>query len=93
MTSRSNCFTPSPVGVASDRLWLSNPAVYPEREPLRHIVLGSPAGVRQTIHRLHVVQYVEQIHWSPLIVVPPSGIVITPEQGEVMTYLVRYRQA
>lgn len=91
--SLSYPFLPSQPGTVHDSLRQSSPASLPEREPLRHILLGSPAGVRQTINRLHVLHYVEQIHWSQLIVVPPSGLVITPEQGEVMSYLVRYRQA
>ena len=58
---------------------------------LRHILLGSRDGVQQTIHQLHHLGYVEHLHWSQLITVPPSGIVITPHQGEFMSYLVRMR--
>jgi hypothetical protein len=58
---------------------------------LRHILLGSRAGVRHTINRLHVLNYVEQRLWSQLIVVPETGIVMTPEEGEVMSYLIHWR--
>lgn len=72
-------------------LRLANPQPQPEREPLRHILIGSADGVRQTIHTLHKLNYVEQHAWSKLIQVPTTGILITPEQGEVMSYLIRYR--
>ncbi len=45
--------------------------------------------MQQTIHQLHSLGYVDQSYWSQLIAVPPSGIVITFSQGEVMAYLVR----
>ncbi|NJM99585.1 MAG: hypothetical protein HC800_22760 [Phormidesmis sp. RL_2_1] len=58
-------------------------------EPLRHILLGSPGGVRQTIHLLHTLRYVENALWSPLVSIPNEQIIITPRQGEVMSILVR----
>ncbi|WOD40738.1 hypothetical protein [Nodosilinea sp. E11] len=64
-------------------LRLAKPSPQPER--LRHLVIGSPEGVRATIHRLHAT-------WSQLITIPPSGILITPEQGEVFSLLRRARQ-
>ncbi len=76
---------------ASSPLVLAPPQPQPNREPLRHILLGSRDGVQQTIHQLHHLGYVEQLHWSQLLTVPPSGIVITPHQGEFMSYLVRMR--
>ena len=70
---------------------LAPPPSQPQREPLRHILLGSRTGVQHTIHQLHSLGYSDQSYWSQLIAVPPSGIVITPHQGEVMAYLVRWR--
>ena len=64
----------------------------PQREPLRHLIMGSPAGVRSAIHQLHVLRYAEQREWSQLLTIPPDGIVLTPTQGEVMSYLIRQRQ-
>ena len=52
------------------------------RERLRHLVIGSPDGVRSAIHSLHRLNYADQAIWSRVIAVPASGIVITPEQGE-----------
>jgi hypothetical protein len=72
-------------------LRLANPDVQPGRERLRHLIMGSPEGVRSTIHTLHVLQYAEQCTWSRLLKIPESGILITPEQGEVFSYLLRDR--
>ena len=70
-------------------LRLANPTPQPERERLRHLVIGSPEGVRSTIHTLHVLGYAEQATWSQLVTIPESGILITPAQGEVFSLLRR----
>ncbi len=59
-------------------------------EPMRHILLGTPGGVRQTIHLLHTLRYVESALWSPLVSLPSEPLIITPRQGEVMSILVRH---
>lgn len=79
-------------GEATSPLLLAQPDAQPGRERLRHLVIGSPEGVRSTIHALHVLNYAEQSNWSKLIMIPESGILITPNQGEVFSYLLRYRQ-
>lgn len=58
----------------------------PPREFIRHILLGSPGAVRQTIHLLHTLRYCETVLWSPVIPVE-EPLVITPEQGEAMSLL------
>lgn len=73
-------------------LQLAEAATQPGREPLRHIIIGSPAGVRGAIHHLHLLRYADPLQWSKQFPVPPSGLQITPEQGEVFSYLLRYRQ-
>ncbi|MEO0984235.1 MAG: hypothetical protein AAFY20_01655 [Cyanobacteria bacterium J06639_14] len=65
------------------------PTSQPERDRLRHLIIGSPEGVRSAIHQLHVLKYAEQLAWSQLIVVPTSGLMITTQQGEVMSILRR----
>ena len=60
-----------------------------EGEPLRHILLGTPGGIRQTIHLLHTLRYVENVLWSPLVPIPNDQLIITPRQGEVMSILVK----
>ncbi|WP_017302190.1 hypothetical protein [Nodosilinea nodulosa] len=73
-------------------LCLETPDTQPERERLRHLVIGSPEGVRGAINHLHLLRYAEQHEWSWLVTIPASGILITPAQGEVFSYLLRYRQ-
>jgi len=52
------------------------------REPLRHLLIGSPRGVTSTIHNLYRLGYAEVGIWSPLLP--------TPNPGEVMSILTRY---
>lgn len=89
------CFTRQDLRVLAELgglspLRLENPSPRPER--LRHLVIGSPEGVRGAINHLYLLQYAEQRECSQLITIPPSGILITPEQGEVFSYLLRHRQ-
>ncbi len=55
-------------------------------ESIRHILLGKPAAIRQTIHLLHTLHYTETILWSPVLTIEES-VVITPAQGEAMSLL------
>ncbi len=58
-------------------------------EPLRHILLGSPGAVRQTIHLLHTLHYAETVLWSPIMAIE-EPLIITPAQGEAMSLLRRW---
>ena len=60
----------------------------PVREPLKHLLIGSPVAVRQTIHQLHHLGYAEAGLWSPLTAVPQAQLMLNP--GEVMSILMRY---
>ena len=70
---------------------LNTPKPREGREPLRHLLLGSEAGVNEAVQRMQVLKYAEQFLWSREIEVPEKGILITPNQGEVLRYLVRWR--
>ena len=70
---------------------LDTPKPSEGREPLRHILLGSEEGVKTAVQRMQVLGYAEQFMWSREIEVPETGMVITPNQGEVLRYLVRWR--
>lgn len=59
-------------------------------EELRHILLGSPAAVRQTIHLLHHLRYVETLRWTPLIAIPQKRLILSPKDGDVMSMLVKH---
>jgi hypothetical protein len=52
---------------------------------LRDLVIGSPEGVRATINLLYGLTYAEQATGRQLVTIPRSGILITPEQGEVFS--------
>ncbi|KPQ34745.1 MAG: hypothetical protein HLUCCA11_13540 [Phormidesmis priestleyi Ana] len=58
------------------------------RETIRHILLGSPGAVRQTIHLLHTLHYAETVLWSPVMRIE-EALMITPAQGEAMSLLRR----
>ncbi len=53
-------------------------------EPIRHILLGKPAAIRQTIHLLHTLHYTETILWSPVLTIE-EALVIAPTQGEAIS--------
>lgn len=55
-------------------------------DAVRHILLGKPDAIRQTIHLLHTLRYTETILWSPVLTVT-EPIVITPAQGEAISLL------
>ncbi|MEL6249815.1 MAG: hypothetical protein AAFN18_12885 [Cyanobacteria bacterium J06554_6] len=61
----------------------------PPGETIRVILLGSVGGIHQTRHLLHNLRYVEVSQWSPLLEIPERNLVITPEQGEQMSILVK----
>ena len=54
----------------------------PDREPLKHLLIGSAKGVTSAIHALHARGYAEATAWSSL---QP-----TANPGEVMSVLMRY---
>ncbi|MBE9066904.1 hypothetical protein IQ260_09580 [Leptolyngbya cf. ectocarpi LEGE 11479] len=56
---------------------------------IRHILLGHPSHIRQTIHLLHNLRYVETSQWSPLIEVPDNRLILRPQPDEVISMLVR----
>ena len=59
-----------------------------QKDRLRHILLGTPEEIRQAIHQLHVLNYVEPMLWSPIMAVG-DRLIITPDQGEAMSLLRR----
>ena len=84
-------FESSTSGETTEAISLNTPKPRDGREPLRHILLGSREGVDEAVQQLHVLKYAEQFLWSKPIEVPENGILITPNQGEVLRYWVRWR--
>jgi hypothetical protein len=68
---------------------LTNQAFEDDREAVRHIIIGSPLGVRRTIYQLHAARYADVACWTHPIAIPDDRIIITPEQGEIMSLLVK----
>ncbi len=53
--------------------------VEPDRGPLRHLLIGDPALVRQVIRQIHLRQYqVDMLLWSPLLAIPETSLLIPP---------------
>jgi hypothetical protein len=52
-----------------------------QREPIKHLLIGSPKAVSSTIHYLQVIGYASVGDWSPLLP--------TANPGEVMSILSR----
>ncbi|YAF93826.1 MAG: hypothetical protein AB3A66_14425 [Nodularia sp. CChRGM 3473] len=54
---------------------------FPTREPIKHLLIGSPKAVTSTIHYLQVIGYASVGDWSQLLP--------TTNPGEVMSILIR----
>lgn len=54
---------------------------FPKREPIKHLLIGSPKAVNSTIRYLQVIGYASVSEWSPLLP--------TTNPGEVMSILSR----
>lgn len=50
-------------------------AIEGDREAVRHIIIGSPLGVRRTIHQLHALRYEEAVRWTHPIAIPDDRII------------------
>ena len=57
-----------------------------ERSFIRHILLGHPEAVQQTIHLLHTLHYTETVLWSPAIATQ-QPLIIAPMPSEVVSLL------
>jgi hypothetical protein len=69
---------------------LLSPPELREREPIRHLLIGSPTAVQLTIHRLHVLHYADAGLWSPAIALVGEQLMLSLNSGEVMRVLVQY---
>ncbi|MEA5462863.1 hypothetical protein [Leptothoe sp. PORK10 BA2] len=74
-------FTESTLPTDFDRL--------PTGSTIRHILLGRPSDIRQTIHLLHNLRYVETSQWSTLIEVPDNRLILRPDADQMISMLVR----
>jgi hypothetical protein len=65
-------------------------AAEPRREPIRHLLIGSPTLVQHTIHQLHNLRYAEAGLWSPEINLTSAETVLTLNPSEILRILLRY---
>jgi ACT domain-containing protein len=49
----------------------------PEREKLKLILIGSIAGIKEQIHKLHVLGFADAGDWSRLVSVPGEAVVMS----------------
>jgi hypothetical protein len=61
------------------------------REPVRVLVIGSSEGVTDVVMELYRRGFAEVNAWSRLQPMPRTTAAITPNPGEVMSILTRYR--
>jgi hypothetical protein len=87
---KATCVTANePLTLATTLPQLISPSLPPKqgsRESIRHILLGSPEAIRQTIHLLHSLHYSETVLWSPIMAIE-DAVIITPAQGEAISLL------
>lgn len=57
-------------------------AEQPLKEPIKHLLIGSPKAVTSTIHHLHQLGYAQVGDWSSLLPSPTNP-------GEVMSILIK----
>jgi len=81
LSSADNANTPIPNQTSPERSRGAHSQASPEREPIKHTLIGSPKAVNSTIRVLHQLKYAEISDWSPLV---PTG-----RTGEVMSILIR----
>ena len=82
----------SPLTPEAAQLRLAEPPYQPDGEVVRHILIGSPAGIRETIHLMHINRYtVEQSLWTGPIAIGPDGVKLSRREGQVLAYLMRQR--
>ena len=91
MINNSYLASPAAASEGNPPVVLGSPTQLPGRRPLRHILIGNGDDVAQTVRLLHVLNYAEQFRWSSEIIVPDSGILVPPHQGEGLRYLVRWQ--
>lgn len=88
---KTDCFLPSPQSEAAPISLLTPPITAMPPRRLRHYLVGAPADVQHAIDRLHLLGYLERIHWSHAIDIPENGVLVYPDAGDVLRYCQRDR--
>ncbi len=81
-----------PLNPEAALLRLAEPPPHPDGEVVRHILIGSREGIRETIHLMHINRYyVEQGLWTGPVAIRPDGVRLSRREGQVLAYLMRQR--
>ena len=81
-----------PLNPEAALLRLAEPPPQPDGEVVRHILIGSPGGIRETIHMMHTNRYfVEQSLWTGPVAIGSDGVRLSRREGQVLAYLMRLR--
>ena len=84
---------PSPFAEAAAQPSLpENASEQPRRRRLRLYLVGSKDDTQHTLDHLHVRGCIDRAEWSHEIDIPEGGIIIRPDDGDVLRYLQRYRR-
>ena len=59
----------------------------PDREPVKILVIGSPAAINTVIHRLYHHRFAEPFEWTQFL---PTDRPLQPQPNEAMRALVKY---
>ena len=85
LAARSTAIPTTPPTVPPTALQLA-PLGTSTKEHVRHILLGSPGALQQTIHLLHTLRYAETVLWTPVLTIQDS-LTIEPVSGEAISLL------
>ena len=83
---------PSPLMEAAYPSLSGNSPEPRRRRRLRLYLVGSPDDTQHTIKYLHLRGCIERAEWSHEIGIPEGGLIIRPDEGDVLRYLQRYRR-
>ena len=83
---------PSPIAEAARSELPKKESEPPQRRRLRLYLVGSPDDTQHTINHLHLRGCIERGEWSHEIEIPEGGVIIRPDDGDVLRYLQRYRR-
>ena len=83
---------PSPLTESAQSRSPEDPSGLPRRRRLRLYLVGSGEDARHTIDHLHVRGCIDRGEWSHEIGIPEGGLIIRPDEGDVLRYLQRYRR-
>ena len=83
---------PSPLTEAAQLVLPEKEPEPPRRRRLRLYLVGSQDDVQHTVNYLHIRGCIDRGEWGREIGIPEGGLLIRPDEGDVLRYLQRYRR-